>query len=256
VILIDVGNTRLKWAFALPEGKLAGGGKTFYQPATLQDTLYGCWQTIPPPPRILVCNVAGPRVAENLSTWIVRQWGREAEYVRPAARLQGVTCGYSDPDSLGVDRWVSLIAVHTLYEGTACIVGCGTAITIDVLTAGGEHLGGLILPGFTLMRRTLMESTQGIRQVGNDNLLLLGRNTSDAVTAGTLYAAVALIDRLRLDIGAALGEEVRCIVSGGDAETLSPLLKQPVLCEPDLVLRGLAVMGSPPPGLPFPPDRG
>ncbi|OGT21933.1 MAG: hypothetical protein A2V90_05485 [Gammaproteobacteria bacterium RBG_16_57_12] len=146
------------------------------------------------------------------------------------------------PDRLGADRWAALIAVRQRIEVAACIVDCGTAITIDVLSGQGEHLGGLIVPGIQMMRNSLASGTKGVRSSENamSKVSLLARDTGAAVFGGTLYAAVAVIDRVISDVSEAMNMELTCVLTGGNAPEVKPLLAHACIYEPDLVLQGLA----------------
>lgn len=244
-LVVDIGNTRLKWALA--DGvSLSARGETAYRKEGVWEALDERWRRLSAPPQVLACNVAGTAVAEALTTWVARYWRCEVTFVRARAVGWGVTSAYDDAGSLGADRWAALIAAQRKFSPPVCVVDCGTAITIDVLAAGGQHLGGLIIPGLTLMRRSLSKNTDGIREVVSGRVSLLARNTNDGVTAGTLYAAVAVIDRVVTDVEAALQEAVVCVLSGGDAKLLASLLARGAVCEPDLVLQGLAVMADSP----------
>lgn len=242
-LLVDIGNTRFKWA-RTAGGPLFEHGETVYRGETIPDTLTECWASFEPPPHVLVCNVAGSAVAEAFSAWVAKTWRAEVEYISAQAAAWGVTNAYVEPSTLGADRWATLIAAHRKFADPVCIVDCGTAITIDALAANGEHLGGLIVPGISLMRQSLSDNTEGIHEVVSGDVSLLARNTRDGVTAGTLYAAVAVIDRVVADVEAELAQGVRCIVSGGDARSVCTLLARDAFWEPDLVLQGLAVMAG------------
>ena len=162
----------------------------------------------------------------------------------PRRSSYGVSNAYTSPERLGADRWATLVAAHHLYPGPSCVVDCGTAVTIDAVAGTGEHLGGLILPGLTMMRQALVENTQGIGRVATGDVSLLARNTDDGVTAGTLYALVAALDRIVADVAAELDGEVALLLTGGDAGMLLPLLQDSWQHEPDLVLQGLAVIAG------------
>ena len=223
--LVDVGNSRIKWASAV-DGALAESTQRAYQARRLAETLDSAWATCERPQRVVVANVGGAEVAERLSLWVAQRWGCDIEFIQAQARQCGVVSAYLDPQSLGADRWAALIATHHRHPQCACIVDCGTAITIDAIAANGAHLGGLITPGLGLMRQALSRRAPGIARDVSGEVSLLARSTADGVTAGTLYAAVAVVDRVVSDVEAELGEPVLCVVCGGDsflpqAETLS-----------------------------------
>lgn len=242
-LVVDSGNTRLKWARA-NGSELTERGDAIYPRTGVTQVLDEGWSSLARPCRVLVCNVAGSAMAEALSSWAARHWRCPVAFVAARRAGWGVTNAYQDPASLGADRWAALIAAHRKFAPPVCIVDCGTAVTIDVLAAGGQHLGGLILPGLTLMRRALSRHTDAIPEVSRGNLSLLARNTNDGVAAGTFYATVALVDRVIADAQAALEAVVTCVVCGGDATLFASHLAGSATCEPDLVLLGTAVMAE------------
>lgn len=242
-LLVDIGNSRVKWAH-IQGGALTDRGETAYLRGAVLEVFNNHWLKFEAPQRVFVSSVAGPAVSETLSLWAAQYWACPVVFITAEAHAFGVTSAYEAAEQLGADRWASLIAAYRNFKPPVCVVDCGTAITIDVLAARGKHLGGLIVPGLTLMRRSLSDHTGGIREVVSGNVSLLARNTRDGVTAGTLYAAVAVIDRVVSDVEAELQAHVSCVLSGGDARSLAPLLARHVVCEPDLVLQGLAVMAE------------
>jgi type III pantothenate kinase len=147
---------------------------------------------------------------------------------------------------LGSDRWANLLAAHAHYKGSAVVIDCGTAITIDAIAGDGSHLGGLIVPGMDLMSTALTEGAPGvqIQEKDNQEISLLGRSTESAVSGGVLYAAVSLIDRVSLDLRVELGNAATILLTGGDAIRILPLLSSKPDYIPDLVLKGLAVFAE------------
>ena len=162
--------------------------------------------------------------------------------------------GYVEPWRLGVDRFVAAVGAHQLFRGVAvCVVGVGTAMTIDLVGADGRHRGGAIIPAPHLMVETLFSQTNGIRRRAQGGAgggtRLFGRSTRTAVIEGSRYAAAALIDRAVEEAAALVGRRPLVVLTGGGAGVVRPLLQSPCVGVPDLVLRGLAVMAqSLPPG--------
>jgi type III pantothenate kinase len=143
---------------------------------------------------------------------------------------------------MGVDRWLALIGAHRLCAGAVLVVDAGTAITYDLLLASGRHLGGLILPGIEMMRGSLLAGTNIPRVEPEERDLPWAADTGAAVGVGTIEAPAALVERLRRRLTAAAGGPSTVLLTGGDAERLRPALEEPVRVEPDLVLRGLALL--------------
>ena len=243
ILLADIGNTHIKWA-RFVDGTLSPSTRQVFVGHDCRNLLDQAWSELEPPERVMVANVVGPEVAKCVSHWVSEQWHLDAALVVSQQTAFGVMNAYIQPESLGADRWAAMIAVWNRHHQPACIVDCGTAITIDALSAQGEHLGGLISPGLDIMRKSLAMSTHAIqaKDTNAGQVSLLARATADGVAGGTLYTQVAFIDRVVSDIMAEIGEDMLCVLSGGGADRLLPLLANEFEHEPDLVLQGLAVM--------------
>lgn len=163
------------------------------------------------------------------------RWGLVPSLAASSLHRAGVTNAYGDKSgSLGVDRWLALLAVAGSGQDV-CVVDAGTAVTLDVLRADGQHLGGYILPGIAMMADSLVHGTGRVRfaiRAAGDSLGL-GRDTAEAVTHGALAALVALIERVGGEDGR------RLVLTGGDAARLSAHLSCPHVVEVDLLLQGL-----------------
>jgi type III pantothenate kinase len=148
---------------------------------------------------------------------------------------------YEHPAQLGSDRWAALIAAWHLELASCLVVNCGTATTVDALSAEGEFLGGLILPGVDMMRSSLAAGAAQLAQtVGVWREF--PRNTADATFSGSIQAAVGAI-RLQFEALAVRGS-VRCLLSGGAADKVQTHLKLPLVRVDNLVLRGLQIIGQ------------
>lgn len=194
ILLIDIGNTNLKWSL-LSEGKLSAVQAAPHRNASAEQLALQCWPEIDPPDRIYLASVANETLCPGLSEWMWQRWHRKPQIIQPQASALGVKNGYDDPAQLGVDRWLTLLAVHTEHSGSACIVDCGTALTVDLLAGNGVHHGGLILPGLGLMRESLLSHTH-IPRVGPVPInSLFATNTASAVASAAIHSAACLIER-------------------------------------------------------------
>ena len=241
--MIDAGNSRIKWAWLDGEGLHEPGCHSHAENGFFNPT-DSIWTQVPQPARIIVSNVAGAGFAEKLSDHAQRHWQILPEFITPVAVAFGIIHAYPEPGKLGADRWATLIAAYHLDVGACCIVDCGTALTIDALGAAGKHLGGLILPGLTMMRSALSSNTQGLANTMDEpaaNPSLFARDTATAITSGALYAVVAAIDRIVAEQCAAVKINT-LIITGGDAPRIQPLLSAQYHYEPNLVLHGLAII--------------
>ena len=154
----------------------------------------------------------------------------------------GVTVVYEEPERLGADRWLAMLAAHDMnLPETKIVVDCGTAITVDVLHASGEHLGGYVVPGVSLMKRTLASNTDRLKYRDEVDLSTsLGKTTVHCIDHGVLSMAVALIERVASEYPGSI-----IVLAGGDAPGLEKLIsvykEGRVVLEPDLVMDGLVI---------------
>jgi type III pantothenate kinase len=233
-LLIDMGNTRLKWAVATA-GQIITG-QPIVNGRINRDELVGLWKGIYRPRRILVSCVTANQLFELVQSVAYALWfDVDIILVKSQAQAFGVISAYQQPEKLGVDRWLSLVAVWQKYQCSACIVDCGTAITVDLINANGRHQGGLISPGLALMKKSLGQGTEALPFSELSHVLGLADNTEAAIYSGTLMAAIGLFEHVL----AKQSQNMRLILTGGDAELIAGHLDIPSIVEPDLVLRGL-----------------
>lgn len=237
-LLVDIGNSRVKWGI-VQDDRIVSGQPFPSAAESLVKSLDRHWLSLPVPHRIYACNVVGSDAERAITAWTQRHWGDSPHFVRSAERGYGVVSGYEEPEKLGVDRWVSLIALRELSRGPACVVDCGTALTFDVLDADGRHLGGLIAPGLAMMKRALVQDTKGIKDIDSGDSRFLGRSTAAAVKGGVLAACAGLIERSVGKAAIELGQVPDLVLTGGDADVIADALDRPCKVVPDLILRGL-----------------
>ncbi|MFQ5642177.1 MAG: type III pantothenate kinase [Thiogranum sp.] len=242
ILLVDIGNARIKWA--LQDADSWNVGEPLQrQNRAFKDIARPAWKELDAPERVIVSNVAGEEYRKSVQTWVKRRWKVTPEFLPVTEQQCGVRNAYTVPQRLGGDRWASLLAVHAHYSGAAVVIDCGTAITIDAIAADGMHLGGLIVPGMELMASSLTGHAPGIQMEDTDNqdISLLGLSTEAAVSGGVLYTAIALVERVFMDLQGELGNGTNLLLTGGDASRILPLLASRPKHVPDLVLKGLAV---------------
>lgn len=241
VLLVDVGNTHLKWAWSEQLGS-----EPFqivaYRSLPLHDLPGLCWTHLHRPQRVLIANVAGSLIEDTLSRWMDNRWGVTPDFIRSQKRAWGVVNSYTDPGTLGVDRWLTLVAAQNRQLSPACILDCGTAITLDLIDGEGVHRGGLILPGFQSMRKAVLGSTR--IQTGETNPLtgLLAHDTAGAIALGAIQAVVSLVKRVLDESEEEIGQRPGLLLTGGGADYLKAHLDEPWDLKPDLVMSGLSVI--------------
>ncbi|MBI3779051.1 MAG: type III pantothenate kinase [Gammaproteobacteria bacterium] len=236
-LLIDLGNSRLKWAQQAPGlWRTAVVALDDAMPSLLDRT----WRDLETPRKVVMCSVANPTRRQVIEQWVQARWSLAPQIIRTQAEQLGVKNLYRQPEQLGTDRWVALIGARGLTSGAACVVDCGTAVTVDALSAQGEFLGGVVFPGLRLLRESLVRGTAGISAATGNAADCLARSTADGVAAGTLHGLAGAVERLIEEYRRALGEKMQVLLTGGDAPELAALLRVPHTPVPDLVLKGLA----------------
>lgn len=243
-LLVDLGNARIKWARTQP-GSWQAAAALLHDKA-LDQLFDNLWADVPVPHKVVVACVANPKVLQAMGRWVLRHWSLQAHVVKAQRELLGVKNHYLEPATLGADRWVALIAAHRMSTRPLSVVDCGTAVTIDALSAQGDFLGGVILPGLQLLRSSLVGATHEIREINGDDINCLGLSTADAVTGGSAFGLAGAIDRILTEQAKQLGKDARVLITGGDAARVLPRLRvdAPVEHVPDLVLRGLALIAE------------
>ncbi|MDG1462171.1 MAG: type III pantothenate kinase [Gammaproteobacteria bacterium] len=250
-LLLDIGNTRIKWALhdssSASVGFVASGDVPHQLDVTealgqvhsfiessLANAITGIW----------VVNVAGETVRKVVEQFVLQRYSLSARFAQSEVSLPGLVNGYKDAAQLGADRWAAMIGAVSLISEPVCVVDAGTAVTIDFISQG-KHLGGLILPGLGLMQSALFSATGDIELFTHSldekrDLCELGIDTDTAVRNGAAQAIVGAIQFALSQKREQFGE-FKLLLTGGDGSALIPLLG---CCAEDyrvnLVLQGLA----------------
>ncbi len=238
-MLLDLGNTRLKWALREGAGWHAQGAVGWNEDVVL--ALHEAWRHLPLPGDVFGASVVDAGREAQVAAVVSACFAHDTEWLRTPAQACGVRNAYPEPGRLGVDRFLAMVAAHAEDPVSCVLAGVGTALTLDALTAEGRHLGGLIAPGPQLMQQSLLGATSRVQVERPGQVLEAADNTPDAVASGCWQAAAALIERFASHMASPLGGAPLLILGGGDAEALLPLLALPARLSSDSVLRGLAV---------------
>lgn len=178
---------------------------------------------------------------QSLDQLLAQRFDRSVTRLRSEAECLGVKNGYLNPEKLGVDRWLALLAAAGICAGDCLVIDAGSAITLDLLRADGQHLGGAILPGIntsTVVFRRIFA------HIDFDHPAIAasaqpGCSTEAAIqidyAQDTLARLVELVDRW----GKLLQPQADLILTGGDAAAVVEALQRPGRIFPDLVFRGM-----------------
>ncbi|KXV15653.1 type III pantothenate kinase [Caballeronia megalochromosomata] len=253
-LLIDAGNSRIKWSLVDETGaSLANGAfEHAHHSTTADDAALGDWSELPTPASAWISNVAGMPVQNRIQRLIDARWPTlPRTVVRACAEQCGVINTYAEPERLGSDRWAGMIAARAAYPGEHLLVATfGTATTLEALRADGVFTGGLIAPGWSLMMESLGSHTAQLptldaasaREALNQTRSLFATDTAAALSAGCLLAQASLIERAWRDLKADWHADVRLVLGGGAAHEIAGALDVPHTRHDSLVLSGLALI--------------
>lgn len=243
-LVIDIGNTRLKWAMyeslQAQTQPLQQGAQFLENIDKLAD---GDWAGLGAPQRMLGCTVAGDAVKRRVEEQMEELWDVPAQWVVSSASEAGLTNGYDYPTRLGADRWVAMIgAWHRMRaRGVArplVVVMVGTAVTVEAVDPQGRFLGGFILPGHGIMLRALESGTAGLH-VPTGEVREFPTNTSDALTSGGTYAIAGAIERMVQHVRRHCDAEPMCFMTGGAGWKMAPHMSVPFELVDGLIFDGL-----------------
>lgn len=243
-LLLDIGNSRIKWG-VLDDGSIRRTGHIAHD--RIQDKgLAALTSRLPRrADMVFASNVKGTSFATRLSGVIGMHCHTDVHFARSEKQACGITNSYRQPRRLGVDRWVAMIGAWAEVEGASLVVDAGTAVTIDALDASGNHLGGQIIPGVSVMAASLAARTSDIPNIQRraasqgSGVDIFASTTAGAVGQGALNAVVGAVERAARAIRDDQGE-VTIILTGGDASRILKSLGDEAVHRPHLVLQGLA----------------
>lgn len=254
LIAIDAGNTRLKFGVRASGDPIRGD---WLQVGALEtqdaDAIARTFSALAAsgingssaPTQAIVSNVAGEnvaaRIAQALSVWsALSVSSSRVRWVRSPAQQLGVTNGYAEPARLGTDRWCALVAAWHRRRAATIVVNCGTATTVDYLDARGRFVGGMIVPGYALMKRALAGNTAAL-PLADGGFQAQPRTTIDAIETGCLDAQAGAIERFAARAGCDFA-----VVTGGAASAVGPRLALVHEQFEHLTLEGLALIANTP----------
>ena len=233
-LLADIGNQYLKWSLGGTSGafrsSLSGLESNFVE------QLHGLNNVTD----VYFVNVTGPEMSDRFCELAQSSWNITPYQVVPAMEQCGVSNGYRQIGQLGADRWAAAIGAWHITNTATIIVDCGTAVTVDALSASAEFIGGSIIPGIQLAHESLYKRAPGIGKASVLVPTIPARSTIEAISTGVVFAAVGgiemLIDRYRRIIG----DSSRLLITGGDAILIQKHSTKTFEYIPNLVLKGLS----------------
>jgi len=248
-LFIDLGNSRTK--FAIKKRKnleiLQTVGNEIWQDAEQVEQLFdGFSASIK---AIYIASVASKALESKLNAHLMTYFHLIPTYLQVQQSCAGITTDYHPFYQLGVDRWLSVLGAHSLYESNLTVIDLGTAITTDTLV-DQVHLGGFITPGLKLQQQAILEHTgislampiemPATQQSEEEKQPFFSTNTASAILGGTHLMTVAYLNHLMTEILHHYQPSPHLFVlTRGDAEQIEPMLQYETEYEENLVFVGM-----------------
>lgn len=203
LLLIDVGNSRIKYWFHHTERHPlmadSQASAVAHSGCLPTDELRTQWhhdaQTYGAPVEIRISHVASTDLYEQLVA-LCAQLSPNASIRRIRTRAQHprLTLGY-DEQQMGSDRYAQILGAQNIsHDRDHVVISAGTALTIDSVLTGGQHIGGVISAGLKLMRTALHQYTAQLPLDGGDiSFDHAPQQTRDALASGVMLSAVGAV---------------------------------------------------------------
>ncbi|MCG8325068.1 MAG: type III pantothenate kinase [Thiotrichales bacterium] len=237
-LLVDIGNSRTKWIACTRAGNRAAV-ESFSTERLRGHSTAGLFADLSRPDQVMVSNVGGETTAAAMNRLCEDRWGLAAEYAVVDREAHGVRCAYADVQQLGVDRWLSIIAAWQVYKEACFIIDCGTATTMDIIDAEGQHQGGLIIPGLQMMQESLVQGTHQLDSTAAAGERTPAGNTAAAIANGCMQAVTSCIEQTLQTLRSTISGEIHCVATGGAAPAVQACLRCEFEYRETLVLEGL-----------------
>jgi len=238
-LLIDQGNTRLKWVLArdgeIDEKSAGHGDLEAFNQACRHDASFH-------PASVLISSVAGREDTQVLADFSESRWGIEAQLLESTEQRGEVRNAYREPKMLGVDRWLAIVGAVARYGKPVVIWDLGTATTLDAVDQTGQHLGGMIYPGPATMLDSLSRDTNlNVPPNLENSAVTPGRSTGSCIGNGVYAAQVGALNQFLRNTSEEMGGTPMLLVTGGAASQILPRLDFEYIHDPWLVFRGMLV---------------
>ncbi|MEV0250181.1 type III pantothenate kinase [Nocardia sp. NPDC050712] len=187
-----------------------------------------------------------PPVLREIRLMLERYWHHVPNVVVEPGVRTGIPLLVDNPKEIGADRIMNTLAAHHQFGTAAIVVDFGTATTVDLVSAKGEFLGGVIAPGVEISSEALIERAALRRVELARPRSVVGKNTVEAIQSGAIYGFAGLvdglIDRIRDEFDAFSGDDVAVVATGISAPLIVPESETIEHHEPNLTSTGLRLV--------------
>ncbi len=241
-LLLDCGNTRCKITWLLADGSLAPVIALDLDASDFVAQLKTRLQNNVENRSCYFASVANADISSVIECELISA-GFNVTHVKSQAEALGLRIAYPNPQQLGVDRFLALLAANQRKKA-ALIVSVGSALTVDVLQANGQHLGGMISATEKIIQNAMGNRFANFKSLSG-SAVGFSSNTADALASGARYMVLGIIEKAWREASLLLNEaKLPLLITGGAAEALLPHLPDNTSYQPTLVLEGLALWAN------------
>ena len=231
-LAVDIGNSFAKLAL-LEEGQIVDTFRTALADEAFFASVLRDYPTVD---RAILLSSRGD--VPDVERWLAKQI---PHFIRFDASVPvPIRNGYATPETLGPDRLAAAVGARSIYpDAPVFVVDFGTAITLDLVTADGEYLGGNISPGVAMRFHALHDHTRTLPLCElPQHTETIGRNTSAAIESGVVLGIVREVEGYIRELEERYSG-LKIIFTGGDANYFAKRLKSAIFATCDLVVYGL-----------------
>jgi len=250
-LLIDIGNQRLKWLTKDTWGTIYDRGIINHQTDSFEVKMKTQFGNLSKPSSVWIINTFKKDMIDKVARFAQDKWAMSPNYIQSVRQIAGVTNSYSLPLQLGTDRWAAIIAARKLVKPIigVIVIDAGTAVTVDYVDSKGFFKGGVIIPGIETMKKALNAQIEKITisvvtHNKRQSINMLNIDTQSAVVNGANLAVVSAIDSGILRLKKITGENVKVLITGGDARRVIEMSDHQLCLEDDLVLQGIDIIAQ------------
>jgi type III pantothenate kinase len=174
---------------------------------------------------------------------VAERWAHAPLLVVGPGVKTGIQIHYDDPREVGPDRIMNAVAAKERYGAPAIVVDFGTSTNFDVLSPGGDYVGGVLAPGIEISMDALFARAARLVKVDYvEPPQVIGKTTSSALQSGLVYGFAGQVDGIVEAIRGELGVDARVVATGGLAELIAPYSRTISTVDPSLTLEGLRIV--------------
>ena len=237
-LLLDIGNTSIAWAVH-KTNKILQTGSFFYDAGKIEKSILNQLSSFADATSVLVSSVLSQEKTIEITDLFQLKWNCMVWQAKTTSEFSGLKNSYKNPEQMGVDRWLNMIAARAEFNNHLILIDCGTAMTIDIVKVNGQHAGGFILPGLMMIQDTLISNTNRIKVDSNTTgIIEPANNTQDAISNGAMISLVASIENV-FNRFIDNNEKTDCVITGGDASQVMRNLSINYVHRPMLIFDGL-----------------